>query len=119
MVRDIFNYYNKFDYKTVIMAASVRTPESVLELAGCDRITMPPGIIEKLSAMNVEVAPKLIREEVKKIDSLEKIHLDDKSYRWMLNEEEIGNEKLADGIIVFAKDALKLEKTIKEKLAAC
>jgi transaldolase len=117
LVRDIFNYYNKFEYKTVIMAASVRTPESVLELAGCDRITMPPGIIEKLSAMDVEVAPKLIREEAKKIDSLEKISLDEKSYRWMLNEEEIGNEKLADGIRVFAKDAVKLEKTIKEKLA--
>jgi transaldolase len=116
LVKEIFNYYNKFDYKTVIMAASLRTPESVLELTGCDRITMPPSIIEKLANMNTEVQPKLLREEAK-TSPVQKIELTEKTYRWMLNEDEVGNEKLADGIRVFARDAIKLEKNIKEKLS--
>ena len=98
------------------MPASLRTPESVLELAGSDRITIPPTIIEKLQKMNTPVVRKLIKEEAKKIENLQKINLDEKTYRWMINEDEVGNEKLADGIRQFAKDALKLEKTIKAKL---
>lgn len=116
LVKEIFNYFSKFDYKTIIMAASLRTPESTLELTGCDRITMPPTIIEKLQNLNLPVEKKLIVEEAKKLD-LKKINVDEKTFRWMLNEEEVGNEKLADGIRVFARDAVKLEKIIKERLA--
>jgi transaldolase len=115
LVKEIFNYYKKFDHNTVIMAASLRTPESVLELSGCDRITMPPTIIEKLQGLNLNAGKKLITEEAKKSD-IKKLNLDEKTFRWMMNEEEIGNEKLADGIRLFAKDAIKLEKTIKDKL---
>jgi transaldolase len=97
------------------MAASLRTPESVLELSGCDRITMPPSIIEKLQASKSTVEKKLTVEDAKAMD-ITKISLDEKSFRWQLNEEEIGNEKLADGIRIFARDAVKLEKIIREKL---
>lgn len=116
LVKQIFNYFKKYDYKTIVMAASLRTPESVLELSGCDRITMPPAIIEKLQALNKPSESKLNVEEAKKSD-IAKLSLDEKTFRWMLNEEEIGNEKLADGIRVFARDAVKLEKIIRERLA--
>ena len=118
LVKEIFNYYKHFDYNTVIMAASLRTPESVLELSGCDRITMPPGIIEKLQKMDNQAERKLSVEEAKSSGSnLSRIQMNEKTFRWMLNEDEIGNEKLADGIRIFAKDALKLEKMIKSRLS--
>lgn len=115
LVKDIFHYYKKYNYSTVVMAASLRTPESVLELAGCDRITMPPTIIEKLQKLNITVERKLDSEEARN-SNIQKHHVDEKTFRWMLNEDEIGNEKLADGIRLFAKDAVKLENMIKEKL---
>ncbi len=97
------------------MAASLRTPDSVLELAGCDRITMPPNIIEKLQELSSPVQPKLRADEAK-LSDIKKISLNEKTFRWMMNEDEIGNEKLADGIRLFAKDAIKLEQMIKDKL---
>ncbi len=116
LVHQIYNYFRKFDYNTIVMAASLRTPESVLELSGIDRITMPPGIIEKLQGLNLDVSTKLSVSMAKDQD-ISKIDLNEKTYRWMLNQEEIGNEKLADGIRVFARDAVKLENIIKAKLA--
>jgi transaldolase len=115
LVREIFNYFKKYDFATVVMAASLRTPESVLELAGCDRITMPPNIIEKIQGLSGTVEAKLKADEAKNL-KINKISLNEKSFRWMMNEDEIGNEKLADGIRLFAKDAVKLEEIIKEKL---
>jgi transaldolase len=115
LVKEIFSYFKKYDYKTVVMAASLRTPDSVLELAGCDRITMPPNIIEKLQELSSPVQPKLRADEAK-LSDIKKISLNEKTFRWMMNEDEIGNEKLADGIRLFAKDAIKLEQMIKDKL---
>lgn len=114
LVKNIFEYYTKFGYKTILMAASLRTAESVIELAGCDRITMPPTIIEKLKQMNAPVELKLDRNNIK--EDIKKIEMEEKTFRWMLNEDEIGNEKLADGIRIFARDAVKLENFIKSKL---
>lgn len=99
------------------MAASLRTPESVMELSGCDRITIPPGVIQKLDKMNVDVVGKLDVESSKGVQNLVKLdNVDEKTFRWKLNEDEIGNEKLADGIRIFARDAVKLENVIKGKL---
>jgi transaldolase len=117
VVKDIFNYFGKYDYKTITMAASLRTPESVLELSGCDRITMPPSIIENLQKMQVEATQKLSVAEAKKME-IPKIQVNEKIFRWILNEEEIGNEKLSDGIRIFARDAVKLEKIIKMHLSS-
>ena len=83
----------------------MRTPESVLELSGIDRITMPPGIIEKLSAMTDMVEAKLGKLTVD-ADKIVKIDVSEKNFRWLLNEDEIGNEKLCDGIRIFAKGIL-------------
>ena len=99
------------------MAASLRTPQSVLELAGCDRITIPPGIIQKMAVMDAGVEKRLDVESSKKIENLTKLEqLDEKTFRWNLNQDDIGNEKLADGIRIFARDAVKLESVIKSKL---
>jgi transaldolase len=119
LVKDVYNYFKKYDYDTIIMAASLRTPESVLELAGCDRITIPPGIIQKLDKMEVTFDRKLDVESSKKMDDILKLdEVDEKTFRWILNEDEIGNEKLADGIRIFARDAVKLENAIKSKLSS-
>jgi transaldolase len=114
-VKKIYQYYKQHGHKTVIMAASFRTAESALELAGCDRLTMPPAVIEKISLMKDNFEVKL-NEEFVKSESTEKLNIDEKSFRWLVNEEEIGNEKLADGIRAFARDAVKLEKIVKAKL---
>jgi transaldolase len=115
LVKQIFNYYKKFGYKTILMAASLRTAESAFELAGCDRMTIPPSVIDKMETANLPVTQKLKIDDALNSD-IEKINVDEKTFRWMTNEDEIGNEKLADGIRQFAKDTLKLEKIIKEKL---
>jgi transaldolase len=115
LVKEIFNYYRKFDHKTIIMAASLRTAESTLELSGVDRITMPPNIIEKLRTLNQHVELKL-NSEVSTQMEIKRIEMNEKTFRWMVNEDEIGNEKLADGIRIFARDAIKLEKIIRDRL---
>jgi transaldolase len=84
------------------MAASLRTPESAFELCGCDRMTIPPAVIEKMEASNLPVSLKLNPEDAKNSDFKE-INIDEKTFRWMVNEEEIGNEKLSDGIRLFGK----------------
>jgi transaldolase len=98
--------------------------ESVLQLVGCDRITLAPAIIEKLTAATFDIDVKLTEEKAKLMD-LEKITLDEKTFRWNMNginntitylEDELGNEKMCDGIRLFTKDILKLEKIIKAKL---
>jgi transaldolase len=102
LVKEIHNYYKKFNHKTVLMAASLRTPESAFELAGVDRMTIPPAVIEKMEALSVSVPKKLNEEDAKKSD-LKEISMNEKLFRWMVNEDDIGNEKLADGIRLFAK----------------
>jgi transaldolase len=119
LVKEIYHYFKKYDHNTIIMAASLRTPESVLELTGCDRITIPPGIIQKLAKMDVTVEQRLDVESSKKIENLNELgHLDEKTFRWSLNQDEIGNEKLADGIRIFGRDAVKLESVIRMKLSS-
>jgi transaldolase len=102
LVKEIYNYYNKFGHKTIVMAASLRTAESAFELCGCDRMTIPPSVIEKMEASNLPVTIKLKPEDALNSDFKE-INMDQKTFRWMVNEDEIGNEKLADGIRLFAK----------------
>lgn len=114
LVKEIFNYYKFHKYQTVIMAASLRTPESVIEISGCDRITMPPGIIEKLCSMNIVVDKKL---DETKVTETKKLCLNENTFRWMLNEDEVGTDKLAEGIRLFAKDSKKLEDLLREKLS--
>jgi len=114
-VKAIFNYYKQYGYKTIVMGASFRTKDQVIELAGCDFLTISPALLEELEKSNAEVVPKL---EASKTTHVDKINVDEKNFRWLLNEDEMATEKLADGIRRFAADLKKLETEIKAKIQA-
>ncbi|MBF5059000.1 transaldolase [Candidatus Neptunochlamydia vexilliferae] len=111
-VTNIFNYYKKFGYNTQIMGASFRNVDEVLELAGCDLLTISPKLLQELTDSEGAVAQKLSADRAQKAE-LEKIGVDEKSFRWMVNEDAMATEKLAEGIRNFAKDTVKLEKLIE------
>jgi transaldolase len=112
-VKAIYNYYKYHGYKTVVMGASFRTKEQVIELAGCDLLTVAPALLEELSNSQVEVTRKL---DAAKATPVEKVPTDEKSFRWQLNEDEMAEVKLAEGIRKFAADLVKLEKEIQKKI---
>ena len=108
-VTRIYNYFKRHGYKTLVMGASFRKVEQILELAGSDLLTISPDLLEKLSSKEGEVEPKLNVETAKKKGE-EKIHLDEKSFNWLHNEDAMAVEKLSEGIRKFNADARKLEK---------
>jgi transaldolase len=108
-VTRIFNYFKKFDYKTQVMGASFRTVDQVVRLAGCDLLTISPNLLEKMEKAPGEVARRLNVAAAKASDAT-KIHLDEKTFRWMHNEDAMAVEKLSDGIRKFNADARKLEE---------
>ncbi|XP_023675374.2 transaldolase [Paramormyrops kingsleyae] len=114
-VTKIYNYYKKFDYPTVVMGASFRNTGEVKALAGCDLLTISPGLLAELSKDHSSVVPTLTAQGAKACE-LEQIHLDEKDFRWLHNEDRMAVEKLSDGIRKFAADAVKLESMIKEKM---
>lgn len=116
-VASIFNYYKKYDYKTIVMGASFRNTEEILELAGCDRLTISPGLLEKLSTSTDSFEKKLDAEKSKSMD-VEKIEMNEKIFRWMMNEDAMATEKLSEGIRNFTKDIVKLEEMIKSKMSS-
>jgi transaldolase len=115
-VERIFTYYKKFDYKTQVMGASFRKVEQVLALAGSDLLTISPDLLEQLTAAPGEVERRLSVEKAKAAD-VERIHLDEKAFRWLHNEDAMGTDKLAEGIRVFNVDARKLEAFAESELA--
>lgn len=112
-VRAIYNYYKKFGYTTEVMGASFRNTGEILELAGCDLLTISPNLLGELAASDTEVETKLSVEHAQTA-AIEKIHLDEKMFRWMLNEDAMATEKLAEGIRLFAADIVKLEKIVAQ-----
>ncbi len=114
-VSEIYRYYKKLGIKTQIMGASFRNIDEILELAGCDLLTIAPKLLEELSKAEGPVPKKLDVEEAKKA-LIEQIHLDEKTFRWMLCENAMAIEKLYEGIRNFAKDTVKLEKLLQQKM---
>jgi transaldolase len=114
-VIEIFNYYKKFDYKTEVMGASFRNVQEIIELAGCDLLTISPGLLDELAKMEGTLHRKLNPENARNLE-ISKIHLDEKSFRWMHNEDAMAVEKLSEGIRKFAEDLTKLENYINQKL---
>ena len=114
-VRQIYAYYKKFGYATQVMGASFRNMGQILELAGCDLLTISPNLLGELQSSSVAVVQKLDVAEAKK-DSIEKLPLDEKSFRFLLNEDAMATEKLAEGIRLFSADIVKLEKKILAKI---
>lgn len=114
-VRKIFNYYKKFGYKTQVMGASFRNIGEITELAGCELLTIAPKFLKELE--NTEgVLQRRLSEEVAMQSDEEKIAVDEKTFRWMMNEDAMATEKLAEGIRNFAKDLEKLEAQIAKRL---
>jgi transaldolase len=114
-VTEIYNYYKKMGYKTQIMGASFRNADEILELAGCDLLTIAPKFLEELTLAQGTVARKLNPETAKHLP-IEKIVVDEKTFRWMMCENAMASEKLDEGIRNFAKDIVKLETKIGEML---
>jgi len=112
-VKNIYNYYKYHGHKTVVMGASFRTKEQVIELAGCDLLTVSPSILEELTKSNTEVVQKL---DAKKVTAVPKLDVDEKNFRWLLNEDDMATEKLSEGIRRFAADLKKLESEIRKKI---
>jgi len=114
-VTKIYNYYKKFGHQTEVMGASFRNVGEILELAGSDLLTISPALLEDLAKATGPIVRKLNPETAAKSD-LKQIHLDEKSFRWQHNEDQMATEKLSEGIRLFAVDTLKLEKVVAEKL---
>jgi transaldolase len=114
-VREIYTYYKKFGYNTEVMGASFRNVGQILELAGCDALTISPELMKELSESYEPVERKLDPEKAKnaKIDKLE---LDEKKFRYLVNDNAMATEKTAEGIRKFAADIVKLEKFVASKL---
>jgi transaldolase len=110
-VTEIFNYYKKMGYKTQIMGASFRNIDEILELAGCDLLTIAPPLLEQLQNSEGTLERKLDPEKAKTLP-IQKIAVDEKTFRWMLCESAMATDKLHEGIRNFAKDIVKLEGTM-------
>jgi transaldolase len=115
-VKEIYTYYKKFGYPTEVMGASFRNIGEILELAGCDLLTISPNLLEELKGMSDEVPAKLDAAAAKDAD-IEKIDVSEKSFRWLLNEDAMATEKLSQGIRVFGQDMLKVRDIVAKKLS--
>ena len=114
-VTKIYQYYKKFGYTTEVMGASFRNKEEILELAGCDLLTISPALLEELRATTGSVERKLTPETASTA-TLEKISLNESQFRWLHNEDAMATEKLAEGIRAFAADSRKLEQFLAPRL---
>ncbi|MDQ8193592.1 transaldolase [Coraliomargarita sp. SDUM461004] len=114
-VKEIYTYYKKFDYETEVMGASFRNSGEILELAGCDLLTISPNLLEELQGMDQTVERKLDPEQAKNAD-IERLDVSEKSFRWLMNEDAMATEKLAQGIRVFGQDMLKVREIVASKL---
>lgn len=110
-VKRIYNYYRKFGYKTEVMGASFRNTGQILELAGCDLLTISPDLLKKLQESDAPVERKLIAE-AEPAAGMMKMAQDEKTFRFQLNEDQMASEKLADGIRAFCADSSKLKQII-------
>jgi transaldolase len=116
-VTRIYHYYKKHGHQTEVMGASFRNVGEILELAGCDLLTISPALLEEMHKTAGDV-PRKLSPETAAAQGGDKISLDEKAFRWMLNEDQMATEKLSEGIRAFNADARKLEKHLQRELAA-
>jgi transaldolase len=114
-VTRIYNYYKKFGYKTQVMGASFRKVEQIVRLAGCDLLTISPELLAQMEKSSDE-ATQCLRVETARATAEEKIQLDEKTFRWLHNEDAMANDKLSEGIRKFNADARKLEQFARAKV---
>ena len=114
-VQEIYTYYKHFGYETEVMGASFRNVGQILELAGCDLLTISPELMKELSASYGAVDRKLAPENAKSAD-IKRLEIDEKKFRYLVNENAMATDKTAEGIRKFAADIAKLEKFIVGKV---
>jgi len=112
-VTEIYNYYKSQGFKTVVMGASFRNTGEILALAGCDRLTISPQLMEELANSETEVVQQLVTTQPSNTDESP---LDESKFRWLMNQDAMATEKLSEGIRNFAIDQEKLEKQLTEML---
>lgn len=116
-VQQIFNYYKKYDYKTIVMGASFRNVGEITELAGCDYLTISPNLLEDLYNSTEEVPKKLDASAATTLDIQKRSYVDDEAlFRFDFNEDQMAVEKLREGISKFAADAITLKGILREKI---
>jgi transaldolase len=114
-VKEIYAYYKKFGHPTEVMGASFRSVGEIRELAGCDLLTISPQLMGELQK-STEPLPRKLNPEMARDSKIEKLSLDERKFRWLLNENAMATEKTAEGIRLFNTDALKLEQFIAARL---
>jgi transaldolase len=114
-VTEIYGYYKKFGYKTIVMGASFRNTDEIIALAGCDRLTIAPPLLEQLKNAHGKLDRRLSPEQTKYEG--DKIPCSEKEFRWLMNSDPMATDKLAEGIRGFAKDIELLEGVIRTKLS--
>src|SRR5262249_3227009 len=114
-VTQIYHYFKKFAYPTEVMGASFRNMGEITELAGCDLLTISPDLLAELQQKEGTLTRKLSAEAARS-EKLERLHLDEKTFRWMLNEDAMATEKLAEGIRRFHADLVKLKEFVAKAL---
>ena len=113
-VTKIYNYYKQHGYKTIVMGASFRNTGEIEALAGCDYLTIGPNYLEELRNDSGDLVQRL--SETSTGEPQEKVSLDEKTFRWLQNEDAMATEKLGQGIRAFAVDQGKLEDIIAAKM---
>ncbi|OUS23678.1 transaldolase [Gammaproteobacteria bacterium 45_16_T64] len=113
-VKAIYDYYKTFDYQTIVMGASFRNPEEIEQLAGCDKLTISPAIMQALAEQDTNLEQKLSVNDLP--TGLTKISMNESVFRWMMNEDAMATEKLAEGIRNFTKDQITLESLLVERI---
>jgi transaldolase len=114
-VREIYTYYKKFGHPTEVMGASFRNVGEIQELAGCDALTISPNLLADLKNSTAPL-PRKLSPALAKDSKLDRLDLDEKKFRWLLNDNAMATEKTAEGIRVFAADTLKLEQYLAQRL---
>lgn len=115
-VRQIYGYYKKFGYKTIVMGASFRNTGEIMGLAGCDKLTIAPKLLEELQRTDGGMERKLVAESCKGDATIKKIEMNEQIFRWMMNEDAMATDKLSEGIRNFGKDLEKLKDFVRSRI---
>ncbi len=116
-VSRIYNYYKQHGYHTVVMGASFRNCDEIIELAGCDRLTISPGLLDELASSKGNLVRKLDASVTGEPQPKLKLNLTETQFRWLMNEDAMATEKLAEGIRNFNADQLKLEALLLQRVS--
>jgi len=111
----IYNYYKKFGHKTEVMGASFRNTSEIVELAGCDLLTISPNLLADLAKSSAPIVRKLSPEGAAH-ENIQRLDVSEKNFRWLMNSDAMATEKLSDGIRLFDADTTKLAKMIEAEV---